>query len=82
MQAIRTRYCGPTNTKGSRIQAKCEAATIYVEYDHALDTEDNHRSAALALATNLGWDSDAHAHAYSGVFDGDYYWVFVGPVEL
>ena len=36
MQAIRTRYIGPTNTRDSRIQAKCEAKTIYVSYDHAL----------------------------------------------
>ena len=49
MQAIRTRYFSASDTKGSRIQAKCSGGSIYVSYDHELDHEDNHRSACRAL---------------------------------
>ena len=75
MQAIRTRYIGPSNVKGSRIQAKCEGGSIYVGYDHALDIEDNHRAACEALSKKLQWDSTGSI-IYGGVFDRDYYWVF------
>ena len=76
MQAIRTHYIGPSNTKGSRIQAKCEARTIYVSYDHALDIDGNHKAAMLQLVKALGWDTDHYADLVGGTFDGDMYWVF------
>ncbi len=55
MQAIETRYHGPTNNNGSRISARCDAGRIIVGWDHALDTAQNHAAAAKALATKLGW---------------------------
>ena len=55
MQAILTKYHGPTNTRGSRISAAASAGKIFVEYDHALDLEGNHRAAAGALAVKLKW---------------------------
>ena len=58
MQAIITKYISATNFKGSRIQAKCEAKTIYVEYTHELNTEQNHIEAAKMLATKLGWSGE------------------------
>ena len=76
MQAIRTRYIGPTNSRGSRIQAKCEAKTIYVSYDHALNIDENHDAARQALVEAMGWDSSFYAPMVSGVFDGDHYHVF------
>ena len=72
MQAIRTRYHGPTNIKGSRISAKCEARTIYVGYDHALNIEENHRAACRELKRVMQWGGDM----VGGNFDGDWYWVF------
>jgi hypothetical protein len=33
MQAIQTKYLGPTNTKGSRIKAWCERGSVTVDYD-------------------------------------------------
>jgi hypothetical protein len=75
MQAIRTRYFGVTDVKGSRIQAKAEACSIYVSYDHALDLDENHRAACWALCEKLGWITYRHAPMYGGVFDHDYYWV-------
>ena len=58
MQAIITKYISATNFKGSRIQAKCEAKTIYVEYTHELNTEQNHIEAAKKIATKLGWNGE------------------------
>jgi hypothetical protein len=77
MQAIRTRYHGPTNSKGSRFSAQCEAGRIYVPYDYALNSDENHEAAAKALAKKLGWDTDRYPPMAGGVFDNDYYWVFV-----
>lgn len=70
MQSIRTRYHGPSNTRGSRISAQCEAGRIYVPYNHALMLEQNHMEAARQLIAKLGWPGDFAG----GCFDGDYYW--------
>jgi len=75
-QAIRTRYFAPTNTRGARIQAQCEAKTIYVGYDHALDVADNHKAACKELLRRLNWRFSTHCGMRGGVFGHDYYWVF------
>jgi hypothetical protein len=54
-QAIETKYLGPTNTRGSRIKASCQAGSITLDYDDALDSDDNHDFAAIALLKKLGW---------------------------
>lgn len=77
MQAIRTRYHGPSNTRGSRISAQCEAGRIYVGYDHALNLDENHVAAATALRVKLGWqEKDGYQPMECGVFAGDWYHVF------
>lgn len=76
MQAIRTKYIGPSNSKGSRIQAKCEAKTIYVSYDHALNIDENHKAACDALLSAMGWNTDGYGDMVGGVFDNCHYWVF------
>ena len=61
MQAIETRYLGPTNTRGSRIVATTHSAVsrypvrLTVPFDHTLSTEAGHRKAAEALKAKLGW---------------------------
>jgi hypothetical protein len=55
MQAIRTKYLGATNFRGSRFKATAQAGSVTVPYDHALDNEDNHYAAALALCAKFGW---------------------------
>lgn len=57
MQAIETKYLGPTNTKSSRITARCEAGHITSTSHHnrATNVEDDHRWAAIELITKLGW---------------------------
>jgi predicted RNA binding protein YcfA (HicA-like mRNA interferase family) len=54
MKTIRmcqTRYFGPTNTKGSRVQAThiTTRRRVTVPWDHALDRLDNHIAAATKL---------------------------------
>jgi hypothetical protein len=55
MQAIVTTFHGPTNHRGSRIIAKCDAARRTYSWDYTLGVEANHEHAAIALATELGW---------------------------
>ena len=54
-QAIQTAYLGPTNHRGGRVKASCDAGSITVEWDHALDIAENHQWAARALIAKLGW---------------------------
>lgn len=79
MQSIRTRYIGPSNVRGSRIQAKCEARTVYVPYNHALNLDANHRAACEELLRVLGWTSDKgrFPDMVGGSHGGDMYWVFI-----
>ena len=58
MQAIRTRYLGPTNTKGARVVATAQAGRLVIPWDYALDQEDNHRAAAMAFIHRWGWEGD------------------------
>lgn len=74
-QAIETRYLGPTNTKGGRIKATAWAGSITIGYNHALDTQDNHRAAANALIAKMDWRGP---FAQGGNIKGDgYYFVNV-----
>ena len=55
-QAIVTKYHGPTNARGSRISATTESGLRhYYPYRYELNTEENHRAAALAMAEHMGW---------------------------
>lgn len=56
MQAIHTKYLGPTNNRPSRIKASCDAGSITVSWNHSFDVHGNHEAAALTLAKKLGWD--------------------------
>ena len=56
-QAIETKYLGPTDHRGSRVRAKCQAGSVTLSWDHALDTVANHAAAARALIRKLGWDN-------------------------
>lgn len=71
MQAIRTRYHGPTNNRGSRIVAKCEAGSLSMPFDYSLNHEGNHAKAARLFVERLGWSG----MFLGGEFAHDYYWV-------
>lgn len=71
-QAIVTKYYGPTNTRGARIRATCEAGSLTVSWDYALGVAENYEAACNALLKKLGWD----ANGYRGGYTGDsYVWV-------
>lgn len=78
MQAIRTVYLCPTNTRGSRIKATAAAGSLTVDYDHALDVA-NHRVAAEALIAQLGWAGGGYGSLVSGCLpDGSWAHVLTG----
>ncbi len=71
MKAIRTRYVGPSNVRGSRIIADDgERNRITVSYDHG--SNNPHREAALALCRKMKWSGDL---IEGGLGDG-YVYVF------
>lgn len=72
-QAITTSYRGPTDSRGSRVIARCEAKRISVPWDYALDPSANHAAAALQLMEQLGW-SERNDLVMGGTRDG---YVFV-----
>lgn len=56
MQAITTKYIGPTDTRGSRVKAFTESGlSLTVGWNNEFNSEENHRNAAHALAKKLGW---------------------------
>ena len=62
-QAITTKYLGPTNHRGGRVKATSQAGSLTVEWDHALNPNDNHTAAAKALATKMQWVGEWHGGA-------------------
>lgn len=56
MQAIVTKYFGPGNVRGSRVKATCQAGSVTVPWDDALNSDGNHTMAARKLAFKLGWN--------------------------
>jgi hypothetical protein len=56
MKAIFTKYHGPGNVRGSRIIAKdSDGNKVIVSLDCALNHDDNHKQAAIALCRKMGW---------------------------
>ena len=62
-QAIKTKYHGPTNARGSRLTARCQAKRITVGWAHALSVEANHRAAAMELVRSMGWGGEWYGGA-------------------
>jgi hypothetical protein len=59
MKAIKTKYKGPTNYRGSRIIASDEDGNrITISYPYELSGEAVHRKAAEALCEKMGWGRD------------------------
>lgn len=62
MQAIQTRWLGPTNFRGSRVKATCEAGSVTLGWDYGAgndsglgDVMANHDRAARAMIERMGW---------------------------
>lgn len=82
MQAIVTKYHGPSNTRGSRITAKCDAGSITIPYPHELSGSACHRKAAEALIAKLGWTDEFYGKIAGGQLpSGEYAWVFINGAD-
>ena len=75
MQTITTTYKGPTNAKGSRVMVKSWLKNKAFSWNHALNTEDNHKAAAQALVDEL--NADRVKKGYD-----DYQWLIVAAGSL
>ena len=58
MQAIITKFIGPSNTKGARIKATAVAGSVTIGYPHELELCERHEKAARALCDKFGWKFD------------------------
>ena len=54
-QTIVVTILGPTNTKGSRIKASCDAGSVILAWDHSLGTGPNGNAAVKALLAKVDW---------------------------
>ncbi|PMX08447.1 MULTISPECIES: hypothetical protein [unclassified Pseudomonas] len=81
MQAIVTKYLGPTNTKTSRIKAYCLTDTkgLTVSWDHGKSSDENHKDAAEAFKALKNW-SNYTATVMGSMPDGTMAHVFVPRV--
>ena len=78
MKAIKTKYKGPTNTRGSRIIASDEDGNkVTISYPYELSGEAVHRKAADALCAKMGWTGNL----VSGSLKNGYVFVFTGQGE-
>ncbi len=74
MVAIKTKYLGPTNFRGSRVKAKTDCQQITINWDCALNSEENHQRAAQALCDKMGWTGKLA----TGSFGNGYFHCFEG----
>ena len=74
MKAIRTRYSGPTNTRGSRIHATDgDGNRVSVSYQYQMANVGGHEYAAYSLMRKMGWSNEL----IGGSFGHDQYWVML-----
>ena len=83
---IITRYKGPTDHRPSRIIASHQRDSErtwrkVVEWNHELNSPENHRAAADALLNSWPLDSDL-VIVGQGFDHGCYYWLVVGRWQL
>lgn len=71
MKAIRTKFFGPGNVKGSRYKASDEDGnSVTLSTDFSLNSDGNHDRAALALCVKMGWAGVLYR---GGLKDGNVY---------
>jgi hypothetical protein len=78
MQAIQTKYIGPSNVRGTRYKATCAAGSVTVGIDYRVGFEENHKLAAMALCSKLNWDG---VRVGGTLKDGTMVWVIADDVS-
>lgn len=80
MQAIQTRYHGPTNTRPARITARAAAGSITISVHTIPANVNRYRFVAVALCAKLLWsDSIADNLVQGSLPNGDEVFVFDHP---
>ena len=75
MQAICTKYLGPTDFRGARIKAYCgDGRSTTIPYPYTLSGQNVHFKAVIAFCSKFpGWGPADAYHA--GIIKGGYAWV-------
>ena len=61
MQAIQTKFLGPTNTKPARIKAFTESGkSVVLSYEYGCGAEQNADRAVMTLCKRMGWSGTLH----------------------
>jgi|DEB0MinimDraft_6_1074348.scaffolds.fasta_scaffold03138_7 hypothetical protein len=82
MQTITTKYLGPTNHRGSRVKAVCSAKSITIDWNHSLNSDENHWNAAEQLIRDLSWHNNVSQWVAGHLPEGSSHWmVFTGLYE-
>lgn len=83
MQAITTKYIGPTNTKGSRVKATTESGvSITLSWDSSLNSDENHVRAAKRLCSKMDWLMDGEKLIGGHIEHGMVFVFLRGAVEV
>jgi hypothetical protein len=78
MKAIRTRYYGPTNTKGSRYMATDgDGNSVSVSTEYALNSDENHKLAAYRLMQKMKWPNELNG----GGYQNNQFWTMLPRVD-
>ncbi len=78
MNAITTKYYGPTNYRGARVTASdVDGNRATIPYPYELSGEAVHRAAADQLCGKMGWSNDL----IGGAVKGGYVFVFVNSAD-
>jgi len=68
MQAIVTRTLSPTDSRGTRVEAKANGGRVTRPYDHSVNETRNHAAAARALADRMDWSGELAGALYGPDF--------------
>jgi hypothetical protein len=77
MNAIKTKYLGPTNTRGARIKASCDAGSVTCPWEDAEDARRNHYLAVRDLYCMLGRAEKEESDFAHGWIGNECFWVEV-----
>lgn len=82
MKAIETKYHGPGNVRGSRfIASDLDGNRVVCSADDRLNSDDNHKAAAVALCRKMKWSGKLQGGFLKGcmvwTFEDDRYQVTV-----
>lgn len=78
MQAIQVKFLAPTNSRGARLKATCDAGSVTIPFPCELSGINASREAAQTLCNKLGWVAPTYPPMVGGSLpDGSDCFVFV-----